>query len=397
MNSHVARSSATIGKTRHVPHTPTLYPTGRTVVRALVIARWLALAWMIGIVVFDHDELRHPAVAWLAVAATCALTAVSTGLVRTSPERLAGTTFVACEVALALGLSMIDGYVFEPGHVFGTTQSIATQWPLLAMASAGVAFGPIVAALLGVLVGPAEWIGAILNGFDVFVPRQIVSFVATSIFFAAVGYVVGWLARQLRHVEGEIADRRARDEVGRVLHDTVLQTLALVERRTSTTDPELADAARRADRDLRAYLFGATGRSAVDLESRVRAEVERARDGHTTPVTVSVLDDGCRLDGRAQELLARAIAASVANALQHAEASRIVVFVETQPDGHVFASVVDDGIGFDPSEPRTSHGIDHSVIGRLAEIGGSVEVTSAPGEGTEVCLWSRADVRGSAR
>ncbi|TDT16676.1 signal transduction histidine kinase [Ilumatobacter fluminis] len=378
-----------------MPHTPTLYPTGRTVLRALVIARWLALAWMIGIVVFDHGELRHPAVAWVAVIATFALTAASTWLVRTAPERLAGTTFVSCEVALALSLSMIDGYVFEPGHVFGTTQSIATQWPLLAMASAGVAFGPVIAALLGALVGPAEWIGAILNGFDVFVPRQIVSFVATSIFFAAVGYVVGWLARQLRAVEGEIADRRARDEVGRVLHDTVLQTLALVQRRTSSTDPDLADAARRADRDLRAYLFGASSRSTADLESRVRTEVERARTGHTTPVTVSVLDDGCRLDEHAQDLVARAIAESVANALEHAEASRVVVFVESQPDGHVFASVSDDGVGFDPGAPRTSHGLDRSVIGRLEEIGGAVELTSSS-EGTEVCLWSRADARGSS-
>ena len=138
----------------------------------------------------DHDELRHPAVASVAVTATFALTAASTWLVRITPERLAGATFVSCEVALALGLSMIDGYLFQPGHVVGTTQSIATQWPLLAMASAGVAFGPVIAAVLGALVGPAEWIGATLDGFDVFVALQVVSFAVTSIFFATVGCVV---------------------------------------------------------------------------------------------------------------------------------------------------------------------------------------------------------------
>lgn len=361
-----------------------------------MIARWLALAWMTGIVVFDHGELRHPVVAWIAVAVTFALTATSTWLVRTAPAHLAGTAFVSCEVGLALALSMVDGYVFEPGHVFGTTQSIATQWPLLAMASAGVAFGPVVAALLGVLVGPAEWIGAILNDVTASDVRQFVSFAATSLFFAAVGYVVGWLARQLRRVEGEIADRRARDEVARVLHDTVLQTLALVERRTSTTDPDLADAARRADRDLRAYLFGAASRSAVDLESRVRVEIERVRDGDVTPVTINVIDDGCRLGARDQDLVARAIGEAVANALQHAAATRVIVFVETQDDGHVFASVVDDGVGFDPAAPRSSHGLDRSIIGRLEEIGGRVELSSSPGGGTEVCLWSRAGARGSS-
>ncbi|MAT03590.1 MAG: hypothetical protein CL424_00875 [Acidimicrobiaceae bacterium] len=379
-----------------VHHRSTLFPTGLTVIRALVIARWIALAWMIAIVVFDRAELRHPIVAWLAVGVTFALTATSTWLVRTHPARLAGTAFVSCEVALALGLSIVDGYVFEPGHVFGTTQSLATQWPLLAMASAGVALGPLVAGALGLLVGPAEWIGAILNGFDAFVPRQVVSFIATSLFFAAVGVVVGWLARQLRRVEGEIADRRARDEVGRVLHDTVLQTLALVERRTSTTDPELADAARTADRDLRAFLFGSTSRSVADLESRVRSEIERVRTGHTTPVTVSVLDDGCGLDDRAQQLVARAIAEAVANALQHAAATRVVVFVETDDGGQVFASVADDGVGFDPSVPRTSHGLDRSVIGRIEELGGRVEITSAPGDGTEVCLWTGSRARGSS-
>ncbi|MCB0967306.1 MAG: hypothetical protein KDB37_10765 [Ilumatobacter sp.] len=373
-----------------------LYPTGRTIVRALVIARWLALAWMIGIVVFDHGELRHPAVAWIAVAVTFALTATSTWLVRTRPARLVSTGFVAAEVALALGLSMIDGYVFEPGHVFGTTQSIATQWPLLAMASAGVAFGPIVAALLGLLVGPAEWIGAILNGFDVFVPRQIVSFAATSLFFAAVGYVVGRLARQLRRVEGEIADRRARDEVGRVLHDTVLQTLALVARRTATSDPDLAEAARRSDRDLRAYLFGSGSRSGDDLETRVRGEVERVRAGSTTPVTVSVLDDGCRLDPRSQDLVARAIGEAVANALEHAAASRVVVYVETDADGQVFASVDDDGVGFDVSAARSTHGIDRSIVSRIEELGGRVEIMSTPDAGTEICLWTRTDVAGSS-
>lgn len=370
---------------------PLLFPTGLTILKALVVARWLAWIWMAGILLFSDADtrVRHPVVGWVAVGATLALTVTSTVLVRRSPERLLHAPFVIADLAFAIGLSVIDGYVFEPGHVFATTQSIATQWPLIAMATVGVAYGPVVAGLSGLLIGPAEWLGAELNGFDSWGTPEIVSIIATSLFFAACGVVFGWLARLLQRVEGEIADRRARDEVGRVMHDTVLQTLALVERRTAESDPDLALTAREADRDLRSFLFGSAGRDVADLETRVRAEVERIRAGHDTPVTVNVIDDGCRLDARDQDLIARAIGEAVANALEHAVASRVVVFVETDDVGHVFGSVDDDGMGFDPASPRTSHGLDESVIGRIDSIGGRVEISSAIGSGTEVCIWSR--------
>ena len=370
------------------PH-PALFPTGLTILKALVAGRWLAWAWMAGIMLFsDADTIRDPVTGWIAVGATLALTATSTWLVRTSPERLLSITFVLAEVGLACALSVVDGWVFEPGHVFATSQSIATQWPLISMATAGVAYGPVVAALLGTLVGPAELGGALLNEHESWGTPEIVSIIASGLFFAILGGVFGWQARLLKRVEGEIADRRARDEVGRVLHDTVLQTLALVERRTKDSDPELASAARHADQDVRAFLFGSAGRRVADLESRVRAEVERVRAGYDTPVTVSVIEDGCRLPDRHQELLARAIGEAVANALEHAVANRVVVFVETDDDGRVFASVNDDGMGFDPATPRDTHGIDESVLARMASIGGRVEISSAIGSGTEVCIWS---------
>jgi signal transduction histidine kinase len=376
---------------------PALFPTGLTILKALVAARWLTWLWMAGILVFTDAEtkVRHPVVGWVSVGVALAVAVVGTTLLRRAPERLLHAPFVIAEVGLAVGLSVVDGYVFEPGHVFATSQSIATQWPLIAMATVGVAYGPVVAGLSGLLIGPGEWAGAELNRFDAWGTPEIVSIVATSLFYGACGVVFGWQARLLKRVEGEIADRRARDEVGRVLHDTVLQTLALVERRAATSDPELATAARQADQDLRAFLFGSAGRNVADLETRVRAEVERVRAGHETPVTVSVLDDGCRLPDRHQELVARAIGEAVANALEHAVANRVVVYVETDDDGHVFASVDDDGMGFDPATPRSTHGIDESMLARIGSIGGRVEISSDIGSGTEVCIWTKPDLSGS--
>lgn len=371
---------------------PALFPTALTILKALVVARWLAWAWMTGIVAFSTDALRHPVVSWAAVAATFLLTATSTALVRTDPARLLSIGFVLADVGFAIGLSIVDGYVFEPGHVFETTQSIATQWPLISMATAGVAYGPIVAGVLGLTIGPAELLGALANDFDAWGTGEIVSIVATSLFYGACGVVFGWQARLLKRVEGEIADRRARDEVARVLHDTVLQTLALVERRSADSDPELATAARQADRDLRSFLFGGAGRTVLDLETRVRNEIERVQGGHETPVTVSVLDDGCKLADTTQDLVARAIGEAVANALEHALATRVVVFVETDERGHVFASVNDDGLGFDPDRIEDSHGLTQSIVGRIRSIGGRVEIASGPGAGTEISMWSDGGV-----
>lgn len=373
-----------------------LWPTGLTALRALAVARWLCWAWLVGVVVFAQGQ-RHPAIAWACVAVTGAFAVVATGVVRARPERAVAWPFVVAEVVIAVALSALDGFVFEPGHVWGNSQSIATQWPLLAAATAGVAAGPVVAALCGALIGPAEWVAAELNGHEGYGAAEIVSLAGTSLLFAAIGAVVGWWALLLRRAEDEISDRRARDEVARVLHDTVLQTLALVERRTAGSDPELAAVARDADRDVRAYLFGEQDRGRVTFAGRLRREVARVQRGVDVPVVVNVLDDGLRLDGRTQDLLARAVAEAVANALEHAAPTQVVVFAEATDDGGAFASVRDDGRGFDPAAARTGegHGIAESIVGRVESVGGRVEVRSSLGSGTEVAMWCPPPARGS--
>lgn len=371
-----------------------LWPTGLTALRALVVARWLCWAWLVGVVVFAQGQ-RHTAVAWACVVVTGAFAVLATGIVSSRPERAVSWPFVVAEVGIAVALSVLDGLVFDAGHAWGNSQSLATQWPLLAAATAGVAAGPVVAALCGALIGPAEWVAAELNGVDRYGAAEIVSLVGTSLLFAAIGAVIGWWAVLLRRAEDEISDHRARDEVARVMHDTVLQTLALVERRAVGTDPELASAVRDADRDLRAYLFGAQERGRSTFGGRIRRETARVQRGADIPVVVNVLDDGLRLDPRTQDLLARAVGEAVANALEHAGPSQVVVFAESTDDGGAFASVRDDGGGFDPTASGAGHGLAESIIARVESVGGRVEVRSSPGSGTEVAMWCPPPARGS--
>lgn len=386
-------------------HDARLFPTGVTMVRAIAAARWLTWLWMVGVVavaaVRDVDDplandptgagtaLRQPVVAWLCVAAVLAMCVFATVAVRRAPQRVMSPRFAIVEGGLAFALSAVDGWVFDPGHVFETSQSLATQYPLISMATVGLTFGPWIAASLGALLGPAEWWAAELNEFGPWGLRHVFSIIATSIFFAAAGALFGWLGQLLRTVEGRIADQRARDEVGLVLHDTVLQTLALVEQRTGDQDPELARAARDADRDLRRFLFGASALPADDLEGRIRYAVERASRDHDIAVTVNVVDLGCDVDPAGQEAIAGALGEAVTNAIKHASPTMIIVFAETDDDGQIFASVRDDGVGFDPTAVRRGQGLEGSITGRMVTTGGRAEITSTPGTGSEVRVWSR--------
>jgi signal transduction histidine kinase len=373
--------------------------------RALAAARWLTLVWMAGVVLVastrsvgdplindtsgPETAFRHPVVAWMCVAAVLAMCIAATIAIRVAPHVLVTRAFAVAEVALALGISAIDGWVFDPGHVFETSQSLATQYPLIAMATAGLAFGPWIAAGLGALVGPAELWAAELNQFAPWSMRHWFSIVATSLFFAAAGGLFGWLSRLLRRVETQIADQRARDEVALVLHDTVLQTLALVETRTADHDPQLALAARTADRDLRRFLFGAAALPADDLAGRIRHAIERSTRDHDVDVTVNIVDLGCSAGRAAQEAVAGAVGEAVTNSIKHARATSIVVFAETDDDGEVFASVRDDGVGFDPSTVSRGQGLNGSITARMSGVGGRSELASTPGAGTEVRIWTR--------
>jgi signal transduction histidine kinase len=357
--------------------------------RILVAGRWLCWAWMVGIVTVGGDALRHPLPAWLAVGAMLTLAVTATRLVRIDPDRLRRPPFIVTEAAVTLAVAVVDGWVFRDGHVFTTSQNLVTEWPLIVAVSTGAAAGPIVAGSVGLLFGPARWISATLNDFTRFSAKHVYASLATALFYGACGALNGWLVQLLRRSEDEISHRRARDEMARVLHDTVLQTLALVDRRAAASDPELAATARQADRDLRAFLFSDGSSGDDSLSARIHGQVDRVRVGSDVSVVVNVLDDDCKLDGRSQDALARAIGEAVSNAIEHARATKIVVFAEAVDAQQVFATVRDDGVGFEPGNASVSHGISESIVARMEAIGGRATITSSLGNGTEVSLWTR--------
>ena len=177
------------------------------------------------------------------------------------------------------------------------------------------------------------------------------------------------------------ADERA--EVAAHLHDSVLQTLALVQR---ADDPaRMAALARRQERELRGWLYGGGSEPNPDT---VRAAVERlagvVEDRHGVVMDVVAVGDA-PLDAETESLVAAA-GEAMTNAARWSGCATVSVFVESTPQG-VDVFVRDRGVGFDPAAvDGDSRGIRDSIRGRLDRVGGSCEIYSSEGQGTEVRL-----------
>jgi signal transduction histidine kinase len=373
--------------------TRVLMPTERVTLIALAIGRWAAWAWMVGVVAFSGDALVRPWLAFAACAAGAGFAALATYGLRVDTALLFRPEVLIAESLFVVSLHLVDGAAYAPGHVFAVSQNLAVEWPLLVVLSVAVIAGPSRAAMLGLAAGATKWGGAILNDFDGFSTKHVVSVFSTCVQLAVAGLLGGRIAGRLRRVETEVAAQRARDDVARTLHDTVLQTLAVVSRRLAGSDPEMAGMVRSADRDLRAYLAGGV-RQTDDLRTRIFDGITRvqARLDPSTSVrcVVNAMVDGHSLSPTQQDALVGAITEAVANALEHAQASEVVVFVEADDDGHVFASVRDDGNGFERAAGARagSIGIAQSIEGRMRDAGGRAVVDSRRGRGTEVNLWT---------
>jgi signal transduction histidine kinase len=194
-----------------------------------------------------------------------------------------------------------------------------------------------------------------------------------------------WWMRMMSQLSSERAERirsQERADIAAQLHDSVLQTLALIQRNAGSPR-EVARLARGQERTLRTLLYGeraASGQFATELRAAA-AEVE---DAYAVTVDVVVVGDA-PLDGDLGALAAAAREALV-NAAKHSRADAISVYAEVEPH-EVSVYVKDRGVGFDVDEVADDRqGIRGSIVGRVERHGGSVRVTSAKGVGTEVEL-----------
>lgn len=191
------------------------------------------------------------------------------------------------------------------------------------------------------------------------------------------------LANDLGAERSERVRQEERAEMAAHLHDSVLQTLALIQR---TEDPKrMLTLARHQERELRRWLYdrvpdATTGSLSVMLQSTV----DRLEADFDIPVDLVIA--GGEVEGDLVVPLVAATGEAIANAAKHSGAPKISVYTEVSPDA-VDVWIADQGVGFDVGAVNGDRrGLSDSIVGRMRRHGGTATITSELGEGTEVHL-----------
>ena len=207
--------------------------------------------------------------------------------------------------------------------------------------------------------------------------------VLAGIALIAAPWVHRWRAEMTQTREARIlADARA--DMAAHLHDSVLQTLALIQRQSE--DPKaVASLARRQERELRGWLYGEDEHpSETQLAQALRRAGQEIEDERGVAVEVICVGDA-ELTSNLVALVSAAREAMM-NAAKHSGADNIDVFAEVE-DGHVEVFIRDRGKGFDMADIADDRqGVRNSIIARMERHGGTARIRSAPGEGADIKL-----------
>ncbi|HEX7308321.1 MAG TPA: PspC domain-containing protein [Lentzea sp.] len=217
--------------------------------------------------------------------------------------------------------------------------------------------------------------------------------VALAVLATLIGVAVLTVPLWMRLVRDLDAERRARirtderAEIAAHLHDSVLQTLALIQKQ-SESPREVKRLARSQERELRSWLYGREVGDGSDqpatLSGAIAQSCAEVEDGFAIAVSQVVVGD-CELED-GMFALVQASKEAMVNAAKHAGVGEVSVYAEIEPD-KVTVFVRDRGKGFDPDAvPEDRHGLAGSIRGRMDRHGGAVRLRTAPGEGTEVQL-----------
>ena len=355
--------------------------------RAAQVFRLLSCIYALGFQIAINSDLRHPVLGWVLFgvligwSAACAI-----AYLRGFGRRPA---WVIAEIVIVV-LLMWSNRIITTAHWAAENQTWPTTlWASNPTISAALQFGPVGGMLTGVAVMAANF--AVKNYFALNLGRN-----ATFIIELAIGMALGMAAQTARRAHDELqraaqlsAAVQERERLSRRVHDSVIQVLALVAKRgheIGGATSELADLASEQERALRRWLSSTnidqdSDTTMVDLRTLLRRRecdrVSMSLPG--TPVTL-------------ERRVAAELDAAVGNALDNVQS-------HAGPDAHAFVlledmgnavtvSVRDDGVGIpagrlEEAARQGRLGISKSIVGRLTSLGGSAQLRTDAGEGTE--------------
>jgi signal transduction histidine kinase len=386
--------------------------------RAIAVFRFASMAYVVAMAALNVTDYAHPLGVIPALAVLVGWSVAATYLYARPAWR--GWPLFGTDMAVTLVLLLASPWVVGRTAIDSGVPSLAVAWqacPVLAWAVSG---GRRRGAIAALVVGAA----------DVTVRAKLTHASVTGLMLMLLaGVAVGHVARLAveseqrlqRAVELEAATRE-RERLARGIHDSVLQVLALVQRRSAHLDGEAAELARLAGEQeaaLRALVAGRapqgwhappgaaerrargvpafwSARQAKQAQPRQRTgpevDLRTILDGYASPtVTIAAPATPVRLPAAVAHEIGAAVGAALDNVVQHGGgAARAWVLLEEEA-GTVILSVRDDGPGIPAGRLAEAAdqgrlGVAQSIRGRIADLGGTVDIISAPGEGTEVEL-----------
>jgi len=361
--------------------------SGEPLWRAIAVFRFAGLGYavLLTAVVYPSAYVRL-GWAWAVIAVMTAWT-VATTMAYARPERRT-RLLLSADLAVTAGLLLSTAALQYPSAMRNGVPPVTGIWvagPVLAWA---VRYGRRAGAITAL----------ILSGCDFLLRSEKITVVLNGVVLLLLaGVVVGHLARLAAEVEAERqhaveveATSRERERLARHIHDSVLQVLAMVQRRGAEAGGEAAELGRLAGQQEAALrsLIGSGPAASSPGEVDLRVLVLPIQSDQ---VTVSAPAQSVRLEKEAAGELAAAIRAALDNVRRHCgERTRAWVLVEDEP-GLVTVTVRDDGPGIPAGRLAEAAaagrlGVSHSICGRLRELGGDATIRSVPGEGTEVEL-----------
>lgn len=380
----------------------------RTLIRGVLVFRWVWLTWMSIVALTSAGDFRRPGLAWASIGVAGAWTAWVTA----SSRRWDRTT-LWLDLGVCGWLIAASALVVHEGAVVDRA-FFATGYPLTAALSWGVRRGPRGGLAAGAALGAALIVTRPLNGVPLedLPAREVRDLVSGIINYLVAGGAVGFVSillvrsgQALQDATDELVRERERaarlaerETLAREIHDSVLQVLALIHKkgrelaRRDVVPPaevaRLGELAERQEVELRSLILRDPERVPEGTTS-LREDLEtlaRAVDG----VDVSVSCVGpLWVERRVGEEVVAAVRQALVNVAEHARASKTTVFAEEEA-GRLLVSVRDDGVGFVYDEDRLRSegkaGVLKSIKGRVEDLGGALQVTSAIGKGTEIEL-----------
>jgi len=343
--------------------------------------------------VLDSGRYSRLDWAWAALAVMTAWTAVTT-VAYARPDRRT-PLLMSADLAVTVGLVASTIALQYPSAMRAGVMPVTATWmtgPVLAWA---IRYGRRAGAVTAMILAGLDFVMH-HNAFPVVLNGMVLLLLA--------GVIVGHLSRlgaavevERKHAVQVEATSKERERLARSIHDSVLQVLALVQRRGAEAGGEAAELGRLAGQleiSLREMVGGTLGADRVVNVPGASGVVDVCAlllPARSERVTVSVPAPAVLLKRSVAEELTSAVRAALDNVRQHCgDQARAWVLVEDTP-GQVTVTIRDNGPGIPAGRLAEAAaagrlGVSHSIRGRLRDLGGSAVISSVPGEGTEVEL-----------